>query len=529
MIRFRALLVSALVIFLFSFQNVATASDLPVLTWERGKEQNVVLGNIGKSENLKVVLAKRNSTMLTFSKSRVNAKGFIVYTASIPSNIPLGTYFVEAVDFQGKSNSVVAAVDIIKLKDYDIGQAPSNLFLEFGFFTFIFTTLLISSRKKHFGLELLELEKSEDSEFSEGKRANFVDRIANLYAKFQGKDSKMNSEPSFLKSILRSNEKTLKSVHHLLPLLLALITCLVVAVLAFSTSKLGDPIPYWGLLSLILLGMIHFYSAVIGSFVFIVLNLIFKDIHSVRDLMFVVLQISSISLLGILGTIYYHLVRHDLFKNSYLKTHKNGAFISRIISSLISTFFFIALTILAQSLIKTELVSQHFLIFGGLVVLAISLFLNHNLFAAITSIAPNSTFKNIREIKIPNSNRAQVAQFGAFSVCVSILIYLWTTKFVLSLISMIFLTTALALVNYSKLMLLRLKLTRRLDARIGHSYTFIPGITAILASLEILFMKWLPVVTFDKVKLAVYFGFIPLVACAIIVALVDSEIGGPEV
>lgn len=528
MTKFRLLLASALVIFLFSFQNVAKASDLPVLTWERGKEQNVVLGNIRKSENLKVVLAAHNTTILTFSESRVNAKGFIVYTASIPSNTPTGTYLIEAVDFQGKNTSVVAAVEIIKLKEYDISQVPSNLFLEFGFFAFVFATLLISRRKKYFDLELIELEQSAVSGLNERKRINFLERIANLYSKFQGIDSKVNSEPSFAKSILGSNEKNLKSVFQYLPQLLVLVTCTLVGAITFSSSKLRDPIPYSGLLVLLLLGMIHYYSAVVGTFVFIVLNLIFRDIHSVRDLVFVVLQISSVLCLGILGEIYYHLIRQDKFKNSYFKTHKNGVFASKILSSLITTFFFIALTILAQSLIKTELFSQNFLVFEGLVVFVIKLFFNYNLHASLIFIAPNTTVKSKSNIEMPNYTRSQLPLFGAFSALVSIIIYFWTTNIILSFISIIFLAVALALNNYSESIPIRINPSRCLNARIGHSYALVPGIAAMLTSFEILFLKWLPVVTFDKVKLAVYFGFIPLIACAIIVSLIDSEMEGPD-
>jgi hypothetical protein len=202
--------------------------------------------------------------------------------------------------------------------------------------------------------------------------------------------------------------------------------------------------------------------------------------------------------------------------------------IARVVSSLITAIFFTALTILAQSLVKNELVSQYFLLFEGLVVFIITLFINHNLFSTFTFLASNSATINDRYVEIPNYSRAQLALYGAFSVSVSIFIYFWTSKFELSLISICFLGVALLLVNYAELIRLKLKLTLRLNGHIVHSYTFVPLVAAIFASLEILFMKWLPVVTFDKVKLAVYFGFIPLLACATLVSLVDSEFGGPE-
>ena len=50
----------------------ASAVDVPLLTWERGKEQNIVLGGGAITNDWQIVLVQKNEVILKFSKSKIN-------------------------------------------------------------------------------------------------------------------------------------------------------------------------------------------------------------------------------------------------------------------------------------------------------------------------------------------------------------------------------------------------------------------------------------------------------------------------
>ena len=56
----------------------ASAVDVPLLTWERGKEQNIVLGGGAITNDWQIVLVQKNEVILKFSKSKLNKEGLVV-------------------------------------------------------------------------------------------------------------------------------------------------------------------------------------------------------------------------------------------------------------------------------------------------------------------------------------------------------------------------------------------------------------------------------------------------------------------
>ena len=88
---------------------MASAADIPVLTWEKGKEHNIVLGGNGIVKDWKIQLKSDRGTPLDFTKSRVDARGFVVFSVNIPENYPSGIYSVETNSIQ-EGSKVVAGV-----------------------------------------------------------------------------------------------------------------------------------------------------------------------------------------------------------------------------------------------------------------------------------------------------------------------------------------------------------------------------------------------------------------------------------
>ena len=106
--------------------NFAAAVDIPLLTWERGRVQEVVLGGSAATGNWKVTLESTNSQTLTFTPSRKNASGYLVYTISLPDNYPAGGYVVYAYG-NGTPKTKVAAISVVPRMAYTVTQVPKEL------------------------------------------------------------------------------------------------------------------------------------------------------------------------------------------------------------------------------------------------------------------------------------------------------------------------------------------------------------------------------------------------------------------
>ena len=85
----------------------ASALDIPLLTWERGKEQNLVLGGNVENEWKIELVNEANEKVLDFKESEISANGFRVYSVSIPNDFPVGAYAVRATGI-GIPGSIVA-------------------------------------------------------------------------------------------------------------------------------------------------------------------------------------------------------------------------------------------------------------------------------------------------------------------------------------------------------------------------------------------------------------------------------------
>ena len=110
---------------IFSFVTpAALAFDTPLLTWERGRDQQVVLGGGEDTSNWQVQLEGNGITPITFEKSSKNNAGYVVYSASIPNDIPTGAYTVVTVG----TGSPRTAVAVVAMVQASTKTATSSLF-----------------------------------------------------------------------------------------------------------------------------------------------------------------------------------------------------------------------------------------------------------------------------------------------------------------------------------------------------------------------------------------------------------------
>jgi hypothetical protein len=138
----RIKLISLAFIALLFAPTAAQAFDIPLLTWERGREQQVVLGGGAYTQSWTVTLEGNGVTPLTFTASEKNAAGYVVYSLKIPADLPIGAYSIVTIG-KGSPRTVVAGVNLI-LKQTN--TVASNLFdLTLIIAIFVFLTGIVST------------------------------------------------------------------------------------------------------------------------------------------------------------------------------------------------------------------------------------------------------------------------------------------------------------------------------------------------------------------------------------------------
>ena len=134
--------------------TVAHAEDIPVLTWEKGKEHNVILGGDGKVEGWQVNLVSTDAPTLTFRQSKINEKGFAVFSVNIPDNYPEGVYTVQTIGTNSPAK-IVAGVKLVALSKFNLIQIPLKLFLILLTLILLVTTMSIMRMSKYERIEYL--------------------------------------------------------------------------------------------------------------------------------------------------------------------------------------------------------------------------------------------------------------------------------------------------------------------------------------------------------------------------------------
>ena len=91
---------------------VASAADIPILTWEKGKEHNIVLGGNSQVKNWKIQLTSTTGEALDFKQSKLDPKGYVVFSVQIPDTYESGVYTVVTTGV-GVPEKIVAGVKIV--------------------------------------------------------------------------------------------------------------------------------------------------------------------------------------------------------------------------------------------------------------------------------------------------------------------------------------------------------------------------------------------------------------------------------
>ena len=120
---------------------MAHGADIPVLTWEKGKEHNIILGGNGQVKDWNISLKGVNdASTLKFSMSNKDVRGFVVFSVTIPDSYPNGVYSV-VTNSAAEGSKVVAGVRITNISNYNLLQIPTKLIIILLTLIFLMSTL----------------------------------------------------------------------------------------------------------------------------------------------------------------------------------------------------------------------------------------------------------------------------------------------------------------------------------------------------------------------------------------------------
>lgn len=139
------------------FATNANAEEIPVLVWEVGQTQNVVLGKGDSEQNWDLYLKNQSGQKFQLSQSQLNQDNFSVYTITLPVDVSLGGYVVEAINSSTNEVKQVAGIQVIENSLKEITRVPLELLLVLLSFS-LFLFMLSQLKGKTLNLSIMELE-----------------------------------------------------------------------------------------------------------------------------------------------------------------------------------------------------------------------------------------------------------------------------------------------------------------------------------------------------------------------------------
>lgn len=279
--------VAVLVAIFSAFIPSTSAADIPLLSWERGKQQNIVLGGPSTGSGWKIFLVAEGQADREFSASVPNSAGYIVYSIDLPRDLPLGGYAVEA-RAKGAPNSAVAAVNVIERTYYTISSIPTDLRLLFTFYAIIISSFAIIRARKYSYLSFSR-DKSHRRAKGEDKESSRVPGIFQPFYKFRSR-RQAEMEISFLKFIAYKDGEPLHKVSPILWAVTPFFTFLLGMYMSYSIQGV-TVIPNVALYLIVIAAVVGAIDAISGATAaagFLFASLILGDVNGMRTFLSVI-------------------------------------------------------------------------------------------------------------------------------------------------------------------------------------------------------------------------------------------------
>jgi hypothetical protein len=477
--------------------QLALANDIPILTWEQGKLQSVVLGGGEDKSSWKVELVSSSGATTLLKSSSRNKENFVVFSVVIPRDIATGSYTLFARGLSAESTKV-AIVNIAEAKSYEIGRVPGDLIYIFVMFIGVITALISLTRRRFFFSYLSSIAPRE--RFINGEPAEgFIQGVHNLGRMERIRISvQQNFSEGALGNVIKANSSTLhfrsRQLWSALPLMLA---GLAVFQAADSPSKFG-----YLFLLLCLLGNLDIFAGAVASVAFVSIATFNTQAFSFGSILGFIFLASLFFLPNLLVQVFGVVIGSQIKKLDWVK------FVS--VALVVHFLVLMQRSLLPESYLSTP---EELLVLVSLIVALVI-----------------SEILEIKRVKAPNMNlpleevtfHLQLAPSRSsfilvFSAAFSV-VYMWSLKGSLALLValLVLLPISISKVNFVKLgSAIRINLPRK------------PALEVLLvcAATYLVFngLSRLPFVTYSLFEALLVAGFVPVIIYSFYVAVTSSN------
>jgi hypothetical protein len=507
-------LVSAtfLAIFLVLSLAPANAQDIPLLTWEKGKVQSVVLGGGETSKSWKVYLKSQENSVTELSSSTANTNGFIVYSLNVPRDLATGAYSIVTKGDVGPE-TLVAAVQIIEMQRYEITKIPGDLLFILLALALWFTALSALRGDPYRKVSLLYSTGPKERYLNGEPSEDYIEYV-HKFVPFEKLRIQIYEQipESFFKVLLKSDSKGL---HSHLPWVWAILpglTLLLGGYFGFKTRNMSvfDISGYVValLIAITFLGSLDIFSGLVSAVSFFAIRVWLFPEFSVS----VVMSTISLSLLFFLPALisaYFSSLVAGKIKGQMSNS------ITNFIFNWVSPFVMVHYIFLIYRSINGSTQPSF-----SLEVLLISAIWAARFIESILSTQRFSARAKVSAVEQVDLNIGRLvspASAAATYLFVSILMYIWTAKGLISL--------GLAALICVPLFLLQIRPTAPWlyvfnKLKRNHLVEILLSVSAVFAVLKLL--EKFPVIAGSRPALFISLGFLPVIIHSMISFVSDS-------
>jgi len=329
-------------VFSLTFPSLAQALDIPLLTWERGRQQEIVLGGEESRIEWTITLEGQGIEPIAFSKSSPNEAGYFVYVADIPADLPLGAYTLST-EGMGLPKNVVASVNVIDNFFFSITNVPRDLIFVIALFNFAVASFSVLRASKYARLRPVR------SYLDELQEANLASGVIGRFLRLRTRMTSTLRE-SIFKYFVNYDQQMLTKINPSLPLLLPIAGIGLITFTTLQIESYGEisRVPALLLALMSLIGLFDLFSATILAALFWFTQLALGNVTTFRDAMVLISVALMWILPGLLRNV-YHQALSSKGKEESSSVQGGGTFFAVIVA--VATFFF------ANKLVDSVLIS----------------------------------------------------------------------------------------------------------------------------------------------------------------------------
>ena len=309
-------LFTAVIFLLLQPISSAVALDIPLLTWEKGKVQSVVLGGGSTDSSWRVLLKSSDSKFLELTGSSASAQGFTVFSISLPRDIPSGSYSIVTTG-KNSPESLVAAIEVVDMKTYSITQIPGDLLFVLLAIVFWFVSLTSLRGFKFRKVKLFSSTGPKERYLAGEPTGEFIEHVYRFAPLEKIRIKIYQSFPDgFLKYLLRSDSRALHLRSPLAWSLAPLVSIAgAVSLSLVSTNKPGVNVSGVALAiftTIVFLGTIDLLAGMSAAVTFFSINLWLTPEFSISSTLAFATESLLFFLAALASTFFIHLLKDHL-------------------------------------------------------------------------------------------------------------------------------------------------------------------------------------------------------------------------